>query len=368
VTREVFEALLATNDLLAGTTRKPKDETSGEEYIAQIVRDATQPAAIRAVALRMLRPDHPALSAAHLRQFLMQPDKNLRWEAARTLALQSDGLSQEELRRLAGDRDAEPALRAEAVMGLAQSAPSSTATRRLLMSLLDEPQLRRDVLRSLRETADKNDVGAAVLGWWERLSRDTSILQADRQELAAQLLLTFRSGANNKLGKPFEGLATLAGPRPRDEAGWRAALAGDGDPVAGERVFFHVRGPRCYVCHRVDGRGGVIGPDLSNVGRVLSRDKLIESILAPSKEIAPQYVTWHIATRDGKVRMGVIVDEGPHSTITIADAQGKLEVVHRTAIEERHALSTSIMPENLHELMTRREFQDLLAFLARRDE
>src|SRR5205085_988451 len=122
----------------------------------------------------------------------------------------------------------------------------------------------------------------------------------------------------------------------------------------------------CFACHRVDGRGGRIGPDLSRIGRSTSRDKLIESILAPSKEIAPQFVSWQITTRDGRVRTGVIVDEGPHSTITIANAEGKLDVIHRTAIEERHALPTSIMPDNLHELMTRQEFRDLLAFLTAR--
>ena len=64
------------------------------------------------------------------------------------------------------------------------------------------------------------------------------------------------------------------------------------------------------------------------------------------------------------MRVGVIVDEGPNSTVTVADAQGKLEVIKRQDIEERHALPTSIMPDNLHEQMTPREFRDLLAYLA----
>ena len=116
----------------------------------------------------------------------------------------------------------------------------------------------------------------------------------------------------------------------------------------------------------MDGRGGSIGPDLSNIGASAARDKLIESILTPSKEIAPAYVSWFIATRDGKERSGVIVDEGPNSTITVADAQGHLEIIQRTTIEERHALPTSIMPDNLPALMTRQEFLDLLAFLGER--
>jgi putative heme-binding domain-containing protein len=98
----------------------------------------------------------------------------------------------------------------------------------------------------------------------------------------------------------------------------------------------------------------------------LSREKLIDSILTPSKEIAPAFTSWFIATRDGKVRTGLIVEEGPNSTVTVADSRGALEIIHRTAIEERHPVATSIMPDNLPEQMTPQEFRDLVAFLVGR--
>jgi putative membrane-bound dehydrogenase-like protein len=361
VTRELFEALLASNEFLAGQSRKPTDEVGGQDYIAKVVKDASQPPALRAIALRMLRPDHPALSSVILRQFLTGKDKSLRWEAVRTLALRADDRSQEELRRLATDGDAEPALRAEAVLGLAHSA-SSTATQRLLVSLLARPELQRDALRSLRNAQSPPETDRAILAWWESTTGDSG----ERRELAQQVILALRSSKDAETRRRLKPIAALAGNQPQNDAQWRAALEGRGDAAAGERVFFHPQGPRCYSCHRVDGRGAQIGPELSNIGRALSRDKLIESILTPSKEIAPQYVCWHVVTRDGRVRTGIIVDEGPDSTITLADAQGKLEVFHRTAIEERHALTTSIMPDRLYDLMTRREFLDLIAFLGER--
>jgi putative heme-binding domain-containing protein len=363
VTRELFEALLAADDFLAGGNHKPTDEVGGQDYIAKVVKDATQPPALRAIALRMLRPDHPTLTAAVLRSFVDGKDTTLRGEAVRTLALRADDASQAELRRLAADRDAEPALRAEAVLGLAHSAPSSAATQRLLIALLAEPGLQRDALRSLREAATQPETERALLAWWDQAAAGRD---ADRRELAEQLLFVLRSSKDTQTQKRLAPITALAGARPQDDAGWRAALEGRGDPAAGERVFFHPRGPRCYACHRVDGRGAAIGPELSYIGRSLSRDKLIESILTPSKEIAPQFVTWQIVTRDGRVRTGIIVSEGFDSTITLADAQGKLEVIHRTAVEERHALPTSIMPERLYDLMTRREFLDLIAFLEQR--
>ena len=49
------------------------------------------------------------------------------------------------------------------------------------------------------------------------------------------------------------------------------------------------------------------------------------------------FVSWSLTTRDGKVHVGVIVDEGPNSTITVANAQGQLEVLKRQDVEERIA-------------------------------
>jgi putative membrane-bound dehydrogenase-like protein len=363
MTRDVLEAYLATNALLAGEKRKPGDEIGGEDYVAKVVRDGDQPGALRALAMEMLRPDHPALSARFLKEFLASSDERMRWPALRTLVMRSDEASQDMLRKLALDPDADLAMRAEAVMGLAQSAPASSATRRVLLTLLKETQLQSDVLRSLRETAGKPGVETALMKWWQETATPPVGHVADRQEIYQQLSFTLRPDKNSETGKRLQALLRA---RPQNATQWRAALTEKGNPRAGERVFFHPRGPRCYVCHRVDGRGAAIGPDLSTIGRSLSRDKLIDSILEPSKEIAPQFVSWLIATRDGKVRTGLIVEEGPNSTITIADTQGNLEVIHRTAVEERHAVTTSIMPASLPELMTRREFVDLLAFLRER--
>jgi putative heme-binding domain-containing protein len=155
--------------------------------------------------------------------------------------------------------------------------------------------------------------------------------------------------------------------RPHTVQAWQEYLSKrKGNAAAGEFVFFHIKGPRCFACHRIDGRGEAIGPDLSHIGSAAKRDKLIESILEPSKEIAPAFVTWLVTMRDGKQHTGVIVEEGAHSTITLADAQGKRTVLKITDIEDRVAQPTSIMPADLHVQMTRREFLDLLAFLESR--
>jgi putative membrane-bound dehydrogenase-like protein len=361
VTRELFEAYLATLDFLSGRKRKSDDEPSGDDFLALIVKQSSQPAVVRALALRMLRPDHRVLTAELLNNLLTNDDIQLASEAMRVLAGRADPSSQEMLRQLVKSRKSAAvpdSFVSLAVMGLAQAAAGSRETEHLLLDQVSVPGLESEALRSLRGLEIEPGRVIHVL--------PVAKTGDELKEIAAQIRLLFKNDQRPAAKMLRERFAAIAGPRPATEAAWRQALAEKGDAEAGERVFFHLRGPRCSACHRVDGRGTAIGPDLSGIGRSTSREKLIESILTPSKEIAPRFTSWQVATRDGRVRIGMIVEEGPDSTVTLADNQGKLEIIHRNQIEERHAVGTSIMPDNLQELMTVQEFRDLIAYLCAR--
>jgi putative heme-binding domain-containing protein len=152
----------------------------------------------------------------------------------------------------------------------------------------------------------------------------------------------------------------------KEPAGFRRPLPKEelhgGNPAAGRRAFFHTKSAGCYKCHTVNGRGGRVGPDLSTIGRSHSREKLIDSIVEPGKEIAPQYMTWAFETAEGKVLSGMIVHENEGKTI-IGDADGKLTELKTIDIVSRVAQQKSVMPDKLPEQMTTQEFRDLLAFL-----
>jgi putative membrane-bound dehydrogenase-like protein len=360
VTPQLFQALMASQHLLSGG--QPSAEPINDKLLAKMIRDPVQSPLFRTLSLQLMRPDHPALTVEVMSQLLTAKDAGLRRQASRTLALRADQSAQELLLKLAVEPDRELPMRADAIMGLAQSAPNSTKTQHILGEMLVKPELRRDALRSLRGAVRQKEFETVLLEWWD----GAKLPAAERPELAAQMLLALKASETPAVKNRLKDLAKLADPSPASEAEWRKWLEQPGDPVAGERVFFHSYGPRCGGCHRVDGRGERIGPDLSSIARALNRDRLIESILTPSKEIAPQFVAWRIETRDGRQRIGVIVDEGFNSTVTIGDAQGKLEVIKRTEIEEKTALTTSLMPDRLHALMTPREFRDLLAYLLER--
>jgi putative heme-binding domain-containing protein len=362
VTRGLFEALLAAQDMLSGGKRNSRDESSGEQFVAKILGDSKQPPVFRAMALRMLRPDNSAVTIDRLRGFLFQGDEGLRLEAMRTLMLRDDGPAQALLRELAADSKLPKQLRLGAVAGLGLTAGGDARTQEVLLALLKNPNWQRDALRSLRQASSHPNIRQALQLWW----REQGSSAQNKGELAAQLELDMRNGGVGTNSEWQKELSSVATRPPKDTAGWQQFLAEGGDAAAGERLFFHSKGPRCYACHRIDGRGAAVGPDLSTIGSAMNRAKLIESILDPNKEIAPQFQSWLISTRDGKVRTGTIVDEGPDSTVTVADATGKLEVIPRMSIEERHAQPGSIMPAKLVELMTPEEFRDLIAFLCSR--
>ncbi len=162
------------------------------------------------------------------------------------------------------------------------------------------------------------------------------------------------------LGKPF----AEERPPAADVDAWLKRLDGPADAAAGRRVFFHPKLAGCFRCHRVEGRGADVGPDLSTIGRT-ERRSILESILQPSALVAPHYQAWLIETHDGKVRTGMllrtVLDE-----YTYLDAQGGTFKLNTRNVAETRAATKSIMPDGLTDQLTIQEVRDLLAYLCSR--
>lgn len=351
VTRELFEAFLATKDLFAGNTRKPTDEPSGEDFIVKVLNDNAAPVALRTIALRSLRPDHPALGTNQLRELFDNGDAGLRLESVRTLATRAGPAAQRVLREIAANPANEAKTRATAIVGLSHSFETSTDTAQFLIKLLDSDQaeLRREALRSLRSATDQSEVSALARAWLKKRGSSATAEDADQVELIVRGSTARDSNGDSAPARTKDSFAAVA--------------AGHGDAAAGERVFFHPNGPQCFACHRVNGRGGVVGPDLSVIGRSQDREKLVRSILEPSKDIAPQYANWTFALRNGQVVTGIILQQDPRGVVLVGDSQGKTTELNVDDIEQRKAQDRSIMPDNIVDRMTRAEFQDLITFL-----
>jgi putative heme-binding domain-containing protein len=154
-----------------------------------------------------------------------------------------------------------------------------------------------------------------------------------------------------------------ARPDRRDTAAWIALVSTGGDPAAGARVFYDGRRAACYRCHQIEGRGGTIGPELSVTPRSLSVGRVLESLLEPSKEMAPQFVPWNVVRKDGTVFSGVLLAEHADGTRRYGTADGQVIVVQPSEIAEVRPQAVSIMPDNICDQMTITELRDLLAYL-----
>jgi putative heme-binding domain-containing protein len=307
------------------------------DYFFARLTDADSPTALRVMALQMVPATYPKLTPDLLGGMLARGEPALQLEAARALSELTTPKRFPVLRGATRDRGLDDAVRAQAVLGLSGQAQD------LLDDLLafarqDDPVLRDEALRALLNT--KLDAGqrAALEEVGQR-----------RPEVAALVARV--------LGKPF----AKDRPPAADLDAWSKRLDGSADAAAGRRVFFHPKLAGCFRCHRVEGRGQDIGPDLSTVGRN-ERRQVLESVLQPSALVAPDYQVWQIETADGKVRTGMLVNT-QLDDYTYLDAKGELFKLSTRDVVESRPLPKSIMPDGLADLLTDQELRDLLAYL-----
>ncbi len=133
-----------------------------------------------------------------------------------------------------------------------------------------------------------------------------------------------------------------------------------GDPARG-RALFSGDQARCSQCHTFRGQGGKVGPDLTEIGKK-GRADIYRSIAAPSALIEPDYTTYTVATKDGRVAVGVVRAEGP-TAICVTDTNAKSTMIDRGQIAQIRPSGTSIMPVGLAAILGDAAARDILAYL-----
>src|SRR6185437_2512309 len=108
--------------------------------------------------------------------------------------------------------------------------------------------------------------------------------------------------------------------------------------------------------------GATIGPDLSQIGKKYERATLLETILDPSKAIAPEYVPYLLETEAGQIFVGYVVEK-TDDKVVLKDAQGKLVSVATGEVETLEPQKKSLMPELVLRDVTAQDAADLLAYL-----
>lgn len=141
-----------------------------------------------------------------------------------------------------------------------------------------------------------------------------------------------------------------------------ALLSIQGDSREGKKLFFGMSGLQCRNCHRVHQHGKEVGPDLTQIGKKLSRQELLENIIQPSKKIDEKYFTYVVGTRSGKVHSGLLIKKDA-SGLTLKDPKNKQLQIAQQEIESVVKQKKSIMPDQLLRDLTAEQAAHLLAYL-----
>ncbi len=282
---------------------------------------------------------------------------------------------------VATDSDRDTADRVQAVRALALAHWDDV--KGTLASLIDnrEPI---DVQRASIETIGRfasPGVAELLLGRWDGLSpslrqlasevlfarpdRTEALYDAiDRGELAMADLprerLTIAANSSNPRlkARSLEFLRRTAGPSRTDViARYRGATTLGGDVSRGRNLFKK----HCAACHRVEGQGHELGPNLATI-KTRGAETILVNVLDPNAEVNPEYVNYAVLMTDGRTITGMIASENANS-ITLRRAEGASDTVLRDDIEQMQSTGKSIMPEGMEQTLDVQGMADLIAYL-----
>jgi putative heme-binding domain-containing protein len=135
-----------------------------------------------------------------------------------------------------------------------------------------------------------------------------------------------------------------------------------GDPETGKDVFSGKGG--CGHCHMILGRGGVLGPDLSNIGMSRSWKQLKRALLDPKSRSRAGFQGVTVVTTRGPQITGIVKDNTNYS-VEVQDAEGNLHLLPMQDVRELIFRRGSLMPGDYDRRLTPKEIDDVLAYLSR---
>ena len=181
----------------------------------------------------------------------------------------------------------------------------------------------------------------------------------------AELFDAVRNGIEGA-GMPASGLG--------DEDAWRVvayirslrARAADfpveGDVAAGADLFWGEA--ECSRCHMVRGRGGLLGPDLTDLGERLSLRAVREALTTAKPYPQAGYEPATIHTKTGEVIHGVLKNRHNFSYQLLSE-DGLLHLLTANEVDRVELHTAPMMPGDYDQRLSAEEFRDLLAYLTR---
>jgi putative heme-binding domain-containing protein len=134
--------------------------------------------------------------------------------------------------------------------------------------------------------------------------------------------------------------------------------ASTGDAVHGKSIF---DSKGCLNCHRVNGNGARLGPELTDIGSLRRAAELERSVLEPDAEVLPQNRFVRVVTRDGATLNGRLLNQDAF-TIQLYDSKDRLLSLSKTNVKDFAFLEKSPMP-SFRDKLSPKELSDLVSYL-----
>ncbi|SFT88112.1 putative heme-binding domain-containing protein [Algoriphagus locisalis] len=132
-----------------------------------------------------------------------------------------------------------------------------------------------------------------------------------------------------------------------------------GDPVKGKALF---TSQGCIACHSIEKGQPLKGPFMGQIGSIMNRSQITESILKPNASISQGFASVLIDTNDDKSYMGFVTAETADEVV-IQDITGTATKLDKSTIKTRKVMETSMMPPGLANALSYEELASLITYL-----
>ncbi|MPR32318.1 DUF7133 domain-containing protein [Salmonirosea aquatica] len=133
-----------------------------------------------------------------------------------------------------------------------------------------------------------------------------------------------------------------------------------GDPAVGKTLFTR---QGCVACHSLSKSETMKGPFMGQIGSIMNREQIAESILKPNASISQGFATVTITAKGNKTYMGFVTEESADQLV-LRDIAGQVTRIKTSDIVKRQEMETSMMPAGLANALSYEEFASLITFLS----
>lgn len=122
---------------------------------------------------------------------------------------------------------------------------------------------------------------------------------------------------------------------------------------------------RCVTCHSMRGEGGIIGPDLTQLGTRFSAEDMITAIVEPNKTISDQYASTVLYLKNGQSVVGRLTNQDEENYYLSQNpfAPDAIREVPKSEVTETKLATVSVMPPGTINALNENELRDLIAYL-----